>query len=95
MAKKKGIHAETSWVPSEFEQADLAKAQKEGFLVEGDRVVFPSSERLSSDVSRFSSAWSFSPCPRISLWASLCLRRAASPAHAKLYFAHRLLYHSL
>jgi hypothetical protein len=53
MVKKKGIHATTSWVPSEFEQADLAKAQKEGFLVEGDQVVFPSSERIPKPPSGY------------------------------------------
>jgi hypothetical protein len=102
MAKKKGANAATSWVPSEFEQANLTKAQKEGFLVEGDQVVFPSSERIPKppsgyrgDVSCFSSAWSLSPYPRISSWASLYLRRAASPAHIKLNFPYRLLCHSL
>jgi hypothetical protein len=46
MAKKKSANTATSWVPSKFEQADLTKAQKEGFLAEGDQVVFPSSERI-------------------------------------------------
>jgi hypothetical protein len=36
IAKKKGVNAATSWVPSEFEKSDLTKAQKEGFLIGGD-----------------------------------------------------------
>jgi hypothetical protein len=36
MSKKKSTNTATSWVPSEFEQADLTKAQKEGLLVERD-----------------------------------------------------------
>jgi hypothetical protein len=69
MAKKKGVNAATSWVPSEFEQADLAKTQKEGFLVEGDQVVFPSSERIPKPPSGYRViflaffVWSFSSYP--------------------------------
>jgi hypothetical protein len=48
MAKKKSANAATSWVPSEFEQADLTKVQKEGFLV-----VFPSSERIPKPPSGY------------------------------------------
>jgi hypothetical protein len=53
MAKKKSTNAATSWVPSEFKQADLTKAQKEGFLVERDQVVFPSSERIPKPPSGY------------------------------------------
>jgi hypothetical protein len=44
MGKKKTTNASTSWVPSEFAQSDLTKAQKEGLIAEGDQVVFPSTE---------------------------------------------------
>jgi hypothetical protein len=36
MGKSKTTNASTSWVPSEFAQIDLAKAQKDGFITEGD-----------------------------------------------------------
>jgi hypothetical protein len=36
MGKKKITNASTSWVPSEFGQTDLTKAQKDGFIAKGD-----------------------------------------------------------
>jgi hypothetical protein len=36
MAKKKSLNMATSWVPSEFEESILLKAQREGFLIEGE-----------------------------------------------------------
>jgi hypothetical protein len=32
MAKKKSGNAATSWVPSEFEESDLTKAQRDGYV---------------------------------------------------------------
>jgi hypothetical protein len=102
MTKKKSENAATRWVPSELEESDLIKAQREGFLVEGEQIVFPqhqthpqAPERLSGDVSCFPSPWSFSSCPRISSWAPLCLRCAASLAHTELHFTHCLFHHPL
>jgi hypothetical protein len=46
MGKKKITNASTSWVPSEFKQSDLTKAQENGFLTGGDQVIFPSTERI-------------------------------------------------
>jgi hypothetical protein len=46
-------HASTSWVPSEFGQTDLTKAQKEGLITEGDQVVFPSTERIPKPPSGY------------------------------------------
>jgi hypothetical protein len=46
MAKKKSGNTATSWVLSEFEESDLLKAQRDGFLVRGEQVVFPSTERI-------------------------------------------------
>jgi hypothetical protein len=46
MAKKKITNASTSWVPSQFEQSDLTKAEENGFLARGDQVIFPSTERI-------------------------------------------------
>jgi hypothetical protein len=42
MTKKKSGNAATSWVPSEFKESDLTKAHREGFLVGGEPIVFPS-----------------------------------------------------
>jgi hypothetical protein len=46
MGQKSITNASTSWVPSEFSQSDLAKARKDGFIAEGDQVIFPSTERI-------------------------------------------------
>jgi hypothetical protein len=46
MGKKKISNSSTSWVPSEFSQTDLTKAQKDGLITEGDQVIFPSTERI-------------------------------------------------
>jgi hypothetical protein len=53
MAKKKSGNATTSWVPSEFKESDLLKAQKDGFLVGGEQVVFPSTERIPKPPSGY------------------------------------------
>jgi hypothetical protein len=53
MSKKKSVNASTSWVPSEFEQSDLTKAQKDGFLIRGDQVIFPSTERIPKPPSGY------------------------------------------
>jgi hypothetical protein len=53
MGKKKATNALTSWVPSEFAQSDLNKAQKDGFIAEGDQVIFPSTERIPKPPSGY------------------------------------------
>jgi hypothetical protein len=53
MAKKKITNVSTSWVPSEFEQFDLAKAEENGFLTEGNQVIFPSTERIPKPPSGY------------------------------------------
>jgi hypothetical protein len=60
MVKSKISNALNSWVPSEFGQTDLTKAQKEGLITEGDRVVFPSTERIPKPPSA-------SPSPRAAI----------------------------
>jgi hypothetical protein len=40
-------------VPSEFEQSDLTKAQRDGFLIGGDQVIFPSTERIPKPSSGY------------------------------------------
>jgi hypothetical protein len=53
MGKKKTTNSSTSWVPSKFSQSDLTKAQKEGLITEGDKVVFPSTERIPKPPSGY------------------------------------------
>jgi hypothetical protein len=53
MGKSKTTNASTSWVPSEFGQIDLTKAQKEGLIAEGDQVVFPSTEHIPKPASGY------------------------------------------
>jgi hypothetical protein len=78
MAKKKSGNAATSWVPSEFEESDLLKAQKDGFLVRGEQVVFPSTERIPKPLSGY----------RVMFLAFL-LRGLSLPAHE---FLHGLVF---
>jgi hypothetical protein len=70
MAKKKSGNTATSWVPSEFEESDLLKAQRDGFLVRGEQVIFPSTERIPKPSSGY----------RVMFLAFL-LRGLSIPAH--------------
>jgi hypothetical protein len=80
MGKKKITNASTSWVPSEFEQSDLTKAQRDGFLVGGDQVIFPSTERIPKPPSGY----------RVKFLAFL-LRGLSFPAH-KFLRGHLFIY---
>jgi hypothetical protein len=53
MGKGKTTNSLTSWVPSEFTQVDLAKAQKDGLITEGDQVIFPSTDRIPKPPSGY------------------------------------------
>jgi hypothetical protein len=53
MGKKKSTNVSTSWVPSEFGQTDLTKAQKDGFIAKGDQVIFPSTKRIPKPSSGY------------------------------------------
>jgi hypothetical protein len=53
MAKKKSGNTANSLVPSEFKESDLTKAQREGFLVGGEQVIFPSTERIPKPPSGY------------------------------------------
>jgi hypothetical protein len=70
MAKKKSGNAATSWVPSEFKESDLLKDQRDGFLVGGEQVIFPSTERIPKPPSGY----------RVMFLAFL-LRGLSLPAH--------------
>jgi hypothetical protein len=76
--KSKTTNASTSWVPLEFAQVDLTKAQKDGFIAEGDQVIFPSTDRIPKPPSGY----------RVMFLAFL-LRALSFPAHE---FLHGLLF---
>jgi hypothetical protein len=78
MAKKKSGNTATSWVPLEFEESDLLKAQKDGFLVRGEQVIFPCTERIPKPPSGY----------RVMILAFL-LRGLSLPTHE---FLHGLLF---
>jgi hypothetical protein len=87
MAKKKSTNAATSWVLLEFEQADLTKARKEGFLIERDQVIFPSSERIPKPPSGY----------RV-MFLTFLLRGLSFPAHeflCGLLFVYGVQLHQL
>jgi hypothetical protein len=46
MAKKGTKKQALNWVPSSFDQTDLMKAKKEGFLPESAAVIFPGKSEL-------------------------------------------------
>jgi hypothetical protein len=53
MGKSNTTNASTSWVPSEFKQMDLTKAQADGLIADGDQVIFPSTECIPKPPSGF------------------------------------------
>jgi hypothetical protein len=87
MGKKKITNSSTSWVPSEFSQTDLTKAQKDGLIAEGDQVVFPSTERIPKPLSSY----------RVMFLAFL-LHGLSFPAHEflrGLFFVYGVQLHQL
>jgi hypothetical protein len=87
MMKKKSGGVATSWVPSEFEESDLTKAQREGFLIGGEQIVFPSTERIPKPPSGY----------RVMFLAFL-LRGLSLPAHEflrGLLFVYGVQLHQL
>jgi hypothetical protein len=53
MTKKKSGSTATKWVPSEFEESDLTKAQREGFIVKAALIVFPGTKRIPKPASSY------------------------------------------
>jgi hypothetical protein len=53
IGKSKTTNASTSWVPLEFGQTDLTKAQKEGLIAKADQAIFPSTERIPKPPSGY------------------------------------------
>jgi hypothetical protein len=87
MGKIKTTNASTSWVPSEFAQVDLAKAQKDGFIAEGDQVVFPSTDRIPKPLSGYRE-----------MFLAFLLRGLSFPAHKfprGLLFVYGVQLHQL
>jgi hypothetical protein len=70
MGKSNIANSATSWVPSDFKQKDLEKAQADGLISDDDQVVFPSTERIPTPPSGF----------RVMFLAFL-LRGLSLPAH--------------
>jgi hypothetical protein len=70
MAKKKSGNTATSWVPSEFEESNLANAQRDWFLVGGEQVIFPSTERIPKPPSGYRA-----------MFIAFLLRDLSLPAH--------------
>jgi hypothetical protein len=78
MTKKKSASMATKWVPSEFEESDLNKAKREGFLTGAAPIIFPGTERIPKLPSGY----------RVMFLAFL-LRGLSLPAHE---FLHGLLF---
>jgi hypothetical protein len=78
MTKGKTGNAATNWVPSEFKQKDLEKAQADGLISDDDQVTFPSTDRIPKPSSGF----------RV-MFFDFLLRGLSLPAHE---FLHGLLF---
>jgi hypothetical protein len=87
MGKSNTANSATSWVPSDFKQKDLEKAQADGLISDDDQVVFPSTERIPKPPSGF----------RVMFLAFL-LRVLSLPAHKflrGLLFVYGVQLHQL
>jgi hypothetical protein len=67
---KKSSSMATKWIPSEFEESDLNKAKREGFLAGMTPIIFPGTERIPKPPSGY----------RVMFLAFL-LRGLSLPAH--------------
>jgi hypothetical protein len=70
MGKNVTANSATSWVPSEFKQNDLEKAQDNGLISADDQVTFPSTDRIPKPPSGFQV-----------MFFDFLLRRLSLPAH--------------
>jgi hypothetical protein len=78
MGKSVTTNAATSWVPSEFKQKDLEKAQANGLISADDLVIFPTTEHIPKPPSGF----------RV-MFFDFLLRGLSLPAHE---FLHGILF---
>jgi hypothetical protein len=53
MGKSNTANLAISWVPSDFKQKDLERAQADGLISDDDQVTFPSTERIPKPPSGF------------------------------------------
>jgi hypothetical protein len=53
MGKSNMANSATSWVPSDFKQKELDKAQADGLISDDDQVIFPSTKRIPKPSSGF------------------------------------------
>jgi hypothetical protein len=87
MTKGKTGNVVTHWVPSEFKQKDLDKAQADGLISDDDQVTFPSTDRIPKPPSGF----------RV-MFFDFLLRRLSLPAHKflrGLLFVYGVQLHQL
>jgi hypothetical protein len=87
MTKKGSSSVATKWVPSSFEDSDLKKAKKEGFLPESAPIVFPGNKHVPKPLSGY----------RVMFLAFL-LRGLSLPAHEflrELVFVYGMQLHQL
>jgi hypothetical protein len=87
MGKNNTTNASTSWVPSEFKQTDLTKAQADGLISDGDQVIFPSTECIPKPLSGFQV-----------MFLAFLLRGLSFPAHEflrGLLFVYGVQLHQL
>jgi hypothetical protein len=87
MGKSNTANFVTSWVPFDFKQKDLDKAQADGLIFDDDQVTFPSTEQISKPPSSF----------RVMFFAFL-LRGLSLPTHeflCGLLFMYSVQLHQL
>jgi hypothetical protein len=70
MGKGSTTNSATSWVPSDFTQKDLEKAQADSLVSDDDQVTFPSTERIPKPPSGF-----------LVMFFAFLLRCLSLPAH--------------
>jgi hypothetical protein len=76
---KKGMKKQTlGWIPSSFDDTDLKKAKKEGFLSESVEIIFPRDEAIPAPPAGF-----------LVMFLSFLFRGLSLPAHE---FLHGLLF---
>jgi hypothetical protein len=85
---KKGMKKQTSgWIPSSFDETDLKKSKKEGFLPESSAIIYPRDEAIPA-----------SPAGYRVMFLAFLLRGLSLPAHeflCGLLFVYGMQLHQL
>jgi hypothetical protein len=87
MGKSNTSNSATSWVPLDFKQKDLDKAQADGLISDDNQVIFPSTERIPKPPNGF---WV--------MFLAFLLRGLSLPAHEflrGLHFVYGVQLHQL